>query len=157
MLPVKSVTASIFVLKAADEVTQLLLLRRRGYLAGLWSQIAGEIKAGETAWQTAIRAVYEATGIALTEIWSTDIIEQFYEADKECITLVPVFVSGVPADTAVRLNSAHDACEWDSFEDAKRMLSFPAQRKALAAVKAEFVDRAPSPHLRIDMNGEGCP
>ena len=62
-----------------------------------------------------------------------------------------------PADTAVRLNSAHDAYEWVSVEDANRMLSFPAQRKALAAVKAEFVDRAPSPHLRIDMNGEGCP
>ena len=33
------------------------------------------------------------------------------------------------------------------------MLSFPGQQKALAAVKAEFVDKAPNQHLKIDMNG----
>lgn len=153
MLPVKSFSVSIFILKPDDSETKVLLLRRTGYLAGLWCQIAGGIEAGEKAWQTAIREVREETGIELSEIWSADILEQFYEADKECITLVPVFVSKVPTDTTVTLNDEHDAYEWMSFEKANTMLSFPGQQKALAAVKAEFVDREPNPHLKIEMNG----
>ena len=106
----------------------------------------------EKAWQTAIREVHEETGITLSEIWSADILEQFYEVDKECITLVPVFVSTVPTGTTVTLNDEHDAYEWVSFEKANTMLSFPGQQKALAAVKAEFVDKAPKPHLKIEIH-----
>jgi len=153
MLPVKSVSVSIFILKPDGDETKVLLLRRTGYLAGLWCQVAGGIEAGEKAWQTAVREVQEETGIVLTEIWSADILEQFYEVNKECITLVPVFVSTVPEDTAITLNDEHDAYEWVSFDIANGMLSFPGQQKALASVKAEFVDKTPNPHLRIEMNG----
>lgn len=153
MLPVKSFSVSIFILKVDDGETKVLVLRRTRYLAGLWCQIAGGIEAGEKAWQAAIREVHEETGIELSEIWSADILEQFYEVDKECITLVPVFVSTVPANTIVTLNDEHDAYEWISFDKANTMLSFPGQQKALAAVKAEFVDKEPNPHLKIAMNG----
>ncbi|MEP2640941.1 MULTISPECIES: NUDIX domain-containing protein [Roseobacteraceae] len=153
MLFVKSYSVSIFLLKPDGAETKVLLLRRTGSLPGLWCQVAGGIEAGEKAWQTAIREVHEETGIVLTEIWSADIVEQFYEVAKDCITLVPVFVSRVPADSTVVLNDEHDAYEWVSFETASAMLSFPGQQKALAAVKAEFVDRKPNPHLKIAMNG----
>ncbi|MGF1447065.1 MAG: NUDIX pyrophosphatase [Pikeienuella sp.] len=153
MIPVKSFSVSIFILKPEGSETKVLLVRRTGYLAGLWCQIAGGIKPGEKAWQTAIREVREETGIELSEIWSADFLEQFYEVAKECITLVPVFVGTVPTDTIVRLNDEHDAHEWVSFEKANSMLSFPGQQRALAAVKAEFVDKAPNPHLKIQTNG----
>jgi len=109
MLPVKSFSVSVFILKPDPEGAKVLLLRRTGYLAGLWCQVAGGIESGEKAWQTALREVQEETGIVLSEIWSADICEQFYEVDKECITLVPVFVSSVPSDTEVVLNDEHDA------------------------------------------------
>ena len=153
MLPVKSFSVSIFILKPDDGETKVLLLRRTRYLAGLWCPIAGGIEAREKAWQAAVREVREETGIELSEIWSADILEQFYEADKECITLLPVFVSTVPKDTTVTLNDEHDAYEWVSFEKANTMLSFPGQQRALAAVKAEFINKNPNSHLRIEMNG----
>lgn len=128
-------------------------MRRTGYLAGLWCQVAGGIEAEEKAWQTALREVREETGIALTEIWSADILEQFYEPSKECITLVPVFVGVVPEDTEVVLNDEHDAYKWASFEEANALFSFPGQRRAMASVKAEFIDKAPNPHLKIDIDG----
>ena len=152
MLPIKSFSVSIFILKPDESETMVLLLRRTGYLAGLWCQIAGRIEAGEKAWQAAIREVREETGITLTTIWSADILEQFYEVDKECIILVPVFVSTVPEGTAVTLNDEHDAYKWVSFEEASAMLSFAGQQRALAAVKAEFVDKEPNSHLKIEMN-----
>lgn len=153
MLPIKSFSVSIFILKPDADGTKVLLLRRTTTLAGQWCQIAGGIEPGEKAWQTALREVQEETGITLSEIWSADICEQFYEADKECITLVPVFVSAVPENTEVILNHEHDAYEWVSFEEANTMLSFPGQQKALSAVKTEFVDKKPNPHLKINIHG----
>ena len=58
----------------------------------------------------------------------------------------------VPHDADVILNDEHDAFKWVSFEEAEAMLSFPGQRKALAAVKAEFVDSEPNLHLKIDID-----
>ena len=89
----------------------------------------GRNRGRRKGWQTAIREVREETGIELSEIWSADILEQFYEADKECITLVPVFDSTVTTDTTVTLNDEHDAYEWVSFEKANTMLSFPGQQR----------------------------
>lgn len=54
MLPVKSFSVSIFILKPDGDESKVLLLRRTGSLAGLWCQIAGGIKVGEKAWQTDI-------------------------------------------------------------------------------------------------------
>lgn len=153
MLPIKSFSVSIFLLRGNGNDVQVLLMRRTGYLTGLWCQVAGGIEPGETAWQTALREVREETGIVLTNIWSADICEQFYEAPKECLTLVPVFVGFVPNDTEVALNDEHDAYEWLDFDAAQARLSFPGQRKALAAVWEEFVDRQPNPHLQIDIAG----
>lgn len=153
MIPVKSFSVSIFILKPNSNAdrTEVLLLRRTGYLAGLWCQVAGGVEAGEKAWETAKREVFEETGIALSEIWSADYLEQFYEVDKECITLVPVFVSTVPEDTEVTLNDEHDAYKWVSIKEANKMLGFDGQRKALAAIKAEFIDREPNHYLKIEM------
>jgi len=152
MLPVKSFSVSIFILKPEERGTEVLLLRRTGYLAGLWCQVAGKIEPGEKAWQTALREVREETGLEVTQLWSADICEQFYEVGKECVTIVPAFVGHVPHDAKVILNDEHDAFKWVGFEEAAAMLSFPGQRKALAAVKAEFVDSEPNPHLKIDIN-----
>jgi len=153
MLPVKSYSVSIYILKPDEQGTQVLLLRRTGHLDGLWCQVAGGIEQGEKAWQTAVREVHEETGISLSELWSADVLEQFYAKDKECIALVPVFVSTVQGNTKVVLNDEHDAFKWVSFEEAAELLSFTGQKKILAAVKAEFVDKEPNPNLKISLDG----
>ncbi|MGK2889628.1 MAG: NUDIX domain-containing protein [Candidatus Malihini olakiniferum] len=53
------------------------------------------IEAGETAWQTAQPEAEEETGLQLTDLYSADRCKQFYEADNNDITLVPVFVAYV--------------------------------------------------------------
>ena len=124
MLPVKSFSVSVFILKRDGGGPKVLLLRRTGYLAGLWCQVAGRIEPGEKAWQTAHREVREETRLELSELWSADICEQFYELDKECITLVPVFVGIAPTDAKVILNNdEHDAFERLSFDEAATRLS----------------------------------
>ena len=109
----------------------------------------GCIEANETAWQTALREVTEETGLRLAELWSGDFCEQFYEADKDRITMLPVFIGVVPPDAEVVLNAEHDGYKWLGYEEADRLLAFPGQRKMLAAVKAGFIDRQPHALLRI--------
>ena len=149
MLPVKSFSVSIFILKPDVNGTKVLLLRRTGYLAGLWCQVAGGIEQGEKAWQTALRETREETGLEIKQLWSADICEPYYKADKDYITLVPVFVGMVPQEAQVILNDEHDAFRWVSFEEANAILSFPSQRRVLDVVRDEFFDRIPNPHLKI--------
>ena len=118
---------------------------------GKWCQVASSIEAGETAWQAAIREVKEETGTLLTDLWSADICEQFYEAHNERFIMFPVFVSHVDPSVKVQLNREHDAHEWLGFDAACARLSVPGQHNTLRHIKAEYIDRMPNPLLEIDI------
>ncbi|MGC0055760.1 NUDIX hydrolase (plasmid) [Brucella pituitosa] len=149
-IPIKSFAISLFILKPDNEGFKLLLLRRTGStLTGAWCQIAGGIEDGETAWQAAIREAHEETGLVISDLYSADICEQFYEADRDAITLTPVFVAFVNSDSSVRLNNEHDAFRWVTFDEANLMLPFAGQRSTLEHIKNEFIDRKPNHWLRI--------
>lgn len=70
-------------------------------LAGIWCQIARKVEGGETAWQAALRELYEETGLAPDAFYSADICEQFYEADRDAITVAPVFVAFIDSAAEV--------------------------------------------------------
>lgn len=140
---------SLFALRSSARGTEVLLLRRTRSLAGEWCQVAGGIEPDETAWQAALRELREETGLRPTALHSADICEQFYEADRDAITLVPVFVAEVGADDPVVLHDEHDAFRWVRFEAAAGMLPFAGQRHVLRHVAREFVLREPSAHMRI--------
>lgn len=149
-IPVKSFAISLFILKPRDDAFEVLLLRRAGRtLAGEWCQVAGGIENGETAWQAALREAKEETGLCLTDLYSADICEQFYEAGRDAIILTPVFVAFAPADCTVQLNDEHDDFRWLSLDEATTLLPFAGQRATLAHIKTEFVERKPNPQLRI--------
>lgn len=151
-IPIKSFAISLFILKPDDEDFRLLLLRRTGStLTGAWCQIAGGIEDGETAWQAAIREAEEETGLIIRNLYSADVCEQFYEADRDAITLTPVFVAFVNTDCTVCLNDEHDDYKWVSFDEANLMLPFAGQRATLEHIKKEFIDRKPNGWLKIDV------
>lgn len=149
-IPIKSFAISLFILKPRDDTFDLLLLRRTGStLTGEWCQVAGGIEHGETAWQAALREAEEETGLCLTDLYSADICEQFYEPDRDAITLTPVFVAFAPTDCTVQLNDEHDDFRWLSLNEATALLPFAGQRATLEHIKKEFVERKPNPWLRI--------
>ncbi|WP_139812127.1 NUDIX hydrolase, partial [Ensifer aridi] len=112
-------------------------------LVGEWCRIAGAIENGEKAWEAARREVKEETGLECRELYSADICEQFYEADRDAISLLPVFVGFVESQAAVVINHEHSEYRWMSFEEALTMVPFAGQRHVLRHVKGEFVDREP--------------
>lgn len=148
-IPIRSVAVSVVVLKPNGSEHQVLLLRRTRSLIGEWCQIAGAIEEGETAWQAALRETREETGLALARLYSADICEQFYEADRDAISLLPVFVGYPRPGDVVRLNAEHSEFRWVKFDEALQMVPFAGQRDVLRHIEREFVAREPNRLLLV--------
>lgn len=140
----------MIVLREVAGDAEVLLLRRNHTLIGEWCQIAGAIEEGETAWQAALRELKEETSLTPIRFYSGDINEAFYEADRDAITIVPVFVAYVEYDAPVVLNPEHSDYKWVSLDWAEDMVPFGGQRRVLRHIKQEFVLRDPSEHLLIN-------
>lgn len=153
-IPIRSHAVSLVAVRAMNGTNEVLLLRRTQSLEGEWCQIAGALEDGETAWQAAVRELAEETGLAPITLFSADICEQFYEADLDAVSILPVFVAMIDPVAAVQLNHEHSEYCWVSFDDAVNMVPFAGQRKVLRHVEAEFLLREPSHHLKIRL-GEG--
>ena len=80
-----------------------------------------------------------------------DILEQFYEPDRNRISVVPVFVAFVPEGTEPTLNEEHSAWQWVSVEEARRLVPFPGQAEMLEKVRQYFLATTPSELLRIPL------
>lgn len=152
-IPIRSFAVSVVVIRHAATGAEVLLLRRTRSLAGEWCQIAGAIEPGETAWQAALRETREETGLMLERLYSADICEQFYEAERDAISLLPVFVGIAAPDAAVRLNPEHSEFRWAGFDEVAGMVPFAGQRHVLRHVEQEFVAREPSRWLLIHPRG----
>ncbi|MEM8971710.1 MAG: NUDIX domain-containing protein [Pseudomonadota bacterium] len=149
-IPIRSFISSVVAIRQTQTRHEVLLLKRTQTLIGEWCQVAGSIEDGEIAWQAAVRELAEETGLRPRTLYSADICEQFYEADRDAITVAPVFVAYVDATAQVSLNQEHSDYRWVCFDDAIEMVAFGGQRRILRWIEDEFVKRKPSSHLLID-------
>lgn len=149
-IPIRAFLVSLFAIRRQGDDWQVLLLQRAETLVGAWCQIAGKLENGETAWAGAVRELAEETGLAPQNLYSADICEQFYEPDRDAITMAPVFVAIIDPSDEVSLNAEHTDFRWVSFDDACGLVEFGGQRRCLRWIEEEFVHRRPSAHLRIE-------
>jgi len=153
-IPVRSFAVSVVALRRSPSGYEVLLLRRTGTLTGEWCQIAGAVEEGETAWQAATRELAEETALISKDFYSADICEQFYEADRDAISILPVFVAYIDESAEVIINHEHSEFCWVSFDDAIELVPFAGQRHVLRHVEREFINRSPNVHLRIEIDRE---
>ena len=140
---------SVVVLREIAGKTQVLLLERADSLVGEWCPVAGGLEPGETAWQGALRELFEETGLAPERFYSADFCEQFYVTQNDMILTIPVFVAYVDAAAKVVLNEEHSDFQWLSLKAARKRVPFAGQRNVLRHVKQCFVKRSPSKYLQI--------
>ncbi len=122
----------------------LLLKRASGYLVDEWCHIAGKIERGETAWQAALRELKEETALAPRRFYSADYTEQFYEHERNVVSIVPAFVAYVAPQSVPQLNEEHSEYRWVSFSEAASIVTFGGQRRLYEEIEREFVSRGPS-------------
>lgn len=137
-------------LATIEGTKKILLLKRKK--ESFWCHVTGKIEDNETAWQAFIRELREETGVLINHLYSAEYIEQFYEHQKNCITLVPIFVALLPNDTEICINEEHTEYKWCSLDEAKALVPFPNQRVVYDHVWQVFVENKPSELMRIKIS-----
>jgi len=148
-IPINSSVAAMVVLSEREGEMRILLMKRAK--EGFWCHVAGSIEAGETAWQTALRELQEETGLRAETLYTAEHLEQFYEAGRNVITIVPAFLCFVDSDAEVQLNDEHLDYRWCTLEEALELTGFPNQHSLYQHVWRYFVEREPNPRMRIDL------
>lgn len=147
MIPIQATHVSGVVISEFDDIKKMLLLER--VKGGYWCHVAGGIEEEETGWQTIVRELKEETQIEDVELHSADFLEQFYEAHKNRIMVIPCFVMFCKPNQEVVLNHEHTDYRWCSLEEAKQLAPFANQHQLYDHVWQNYVDKAPTPFTLI--------
>ncbi|MFC1480957.1 NUDIX pyrophosphatase [Candidatus Neomarinimicrobiota bacterium] len=124
----------LHIMRWVDGIPGYLLLQRAAgeIYAQVWQGVTGKIKSGETAWQAAIRELYEETGLAPVRMWTVDHVNFFYEADQDRMNSIPVFGVEVE-DYAVMVSREHQRYLWCDIDQAAKLILWEQQRRGLLA------------------------
>jgi dATP pyrophosphohydrolase len=121
-------------------------------LGGAWAVVRGGIEEGETAWQAALRELFEETGLKPLEFYQLDTIDVFYLVDGDTLWHAPGFCAVVSRDAKVVLNDEHDAIRWVPRDRIDVDFLWPGERNQLAELCREVLDNGPAkPYLRINL------
>jgi len=125
----------VHVFRRTKEGLKYLMLKRgeKEIYPGLWQIVTGKIKAGEKAYETALREVLEETGLRPKRFWVAPKVNQFYSAERDAIYNVPVFAAEVDSDK-VKICDEHCEYQWVDPSEARELLPWEEQRKALDIV-----------------------
>ncbi len=138
----RAVAAAI--IAGRGDAARILALRRSGPIAaGAWGLVTGSIEPGETAAAAIRREIEEETGLVPTQLFTSGLTETFYFAPDNVVELMPIFVAILAAPAPVTLDHGSDDWRWCTRDEATALLTFAGQRRALADIWHDFVDRAP--------------
>ncbi len=135
-MPMPTIAADIvdaYIFRKINARIQFLLLLRRPdvSLGGTWQSVHEKIEPGETALQAAERGVMLSTGLAVTDAFSADYINQVYDHLRDTIILAPVFAFAVPPRAEIRLSEDFGDKAWCEREEATARLLWSGQRWAI--------------------------
>ena len=147
MIPVNTSVVSGVALSEIDGETKILMMKRAK--EGFWCHVAGKIENNEKGWEAIIREFREETKIEVSDLYNAEYLEQFYEAEKNRIMIIPVFVILCPPNQEVLLNEEHTEFKWCSLSEAKALAPFPNQKRLYSHIWEYFVNDKPSVLMAI--------
>lgn len=140
------------ILRPAATGHQLLMARRAEgkYMGGTWQLISGGIENDETAWQAALREMWEETGLAPREFYRLSTLTQFYRPDNDSLNTAPMFCALVDEHARVTINPEHSAYEWIDVDAAASRLMWPSDLQALDEVRSVILNEGiAKPFMRV--------
>ena len=138
------------VFKVLNEVTHFLILQRAQedkLYPGLWQIVTGTMKKNERAFKAAMRELKEEIGLTPQRCWTIPYVDTYFDFAKDTIQLVPVFAVELDSFSIPSLSSEHQRYEWLRFEDAKKRLAWPGQRRSLEIVNDFIIGNSETARL----------
>ena len=133
------IEAHIF--RETENSIEFLLLKRAEdqIYPAVWQMVSGKIKENEKATETAVRELKEETNLTPLKMWIAPKVNSFYSSQSDSICLIPVFAVQVKKDSKVIISDEHSEYKWVTSAEAKRLLAWDGQRKAVELIEEYFL------------------
>jgi dATP pyrophosphohydrolase len=123
----------VYVFRRLNARVQFLLLQRRPDVAlpHTWQSFHSQIRVGDTTIETVQRAVRELCGLNVSDVYSADYVNQFYDEGRDAMVLAPVFAVNVSPQAPIDLAPDFRDAAWFDRDEATARLAFSGQRWAV--------------------------
>lgn len=123
----------VYVFRRLNARVQFLLLQRRANvpLGNTWQSFHTQIQGYESTIDAGRRAVRELAGLTVSEVYSADYINEFFDDTRDVVVLAPVLAVNVSPQAPVTLGPELKECAWWDTNQAIARLPFAGQRWAV--------------------------
>lgn len=123
----------VYVFRRLNARVQFLLLQRRANvpLGNTWQSFHTQIQGRESTIEAGRRAVRELAGLTVSEVYSADYINEFFDDTRDVVVLAPVLAVNVSPQAPVTLGPELKECAWWDTNQAIARLPFAGQRWAV--------------------------
>lgn len=150
----------VYVFRRQNARVQFLLLQRKANvpLGNTWQSFHTHIQAHETTLIAARRAVRELSGLNVSEAYSADYINEFFDDTRDVVVLAPVLAVMLSAQAPVTLSRELKECAWWDTNQAVARLPFSGQRWAVRHISELMsAGHAESQLYRLQLPEEAAP
>lgn len=145
--PIQPLVVVVHVFQTHGDVVKCLLLRRVGYLNGLWQMVTGKVQMGENTVESAKRELLEETGLIADRFYVADFVDTYFDPRHNAIFMAPVFVAFIDSPQRVKISPEHDDYKWLSIEEAFNQLELYGQINGLKHIVERFINKEPLQHF----------
>jgi len=130
------------VFRETENGIEFLLLKRAEdqIYPAVWQMVSGKIKENEKAFETCLRELKEETNLTPLKMWAAPKVNSFYSSQNDSICLIPVFAVQVKKESKVIISDEHSEYKWVTSDEAKRLLAWDGQRKAVELIEEYFLN-----------------
>lgn len=139
---------NVFLYRMMEEGREYLLFKRTANpelaLPAFWQGITGGMEAGETLEETALREVYEESGIKISNLLSSEysyeypIKEEWKDNYSKGASFIKEYVYSAQIEEEPLLSNEHNEFGWFNLDKAMELLSFGNNKEALLRVEASL-------------------
>lgn len=132
----------VHIFRETESAIEFLLLKRAEdqIYPAVWQMVSGKIKESEKAFETSLRELKEETNLTPLKMWIAPKVNSFYSSQTDSICLIPVFAVQVKKDSKVVISNEHNEYKWVTSNEAKRLLAWDGQRKAVDLIEEYFLN-----------------
>ncbi len=132
----------VHIFRETESAIEFLLLKRAEdqIYPAVWQMVSGKIKESEKAFETSLRELKEETNLTPLKMWIAPKVNSFYSSQTDSICLIPVFAVQVKKDSKVVISNEHSEYKWITSNEAKRLLAWDGQRKAVDLIEEYFLN-----------------